>query len=285
MDNWTSGFRIDEAFHPWGTLFDVAAPGRVQSGYASVRLPCRSAYGFATVYAEPAAARPDRPVTTVTYELADTGTAPRYLFAELVKRLGPPDDISRDDSPEAAERELRRAACRQLEPRQGRGSACPSTARRGRPISAMALGQALSLLGRARCRRCALPGGLDRRQSGRGGSAAEGAQAQGLLRAVCHLRGRLPSRPSPAALALSTPDVLLTPPADRRAPRQDDFRPVERRRRFALVPLDRPHRPCCWVVRRHPRCTSTTSRRRAAAASRKSARHPGPFATPTVQPR
>jgi hypothetical protein len=102
MDNWTSGFLIDEAFHPWGTLFDAAAPGRVQSGYASVKLPCRSAYGFATVYAEPAAARPDRPVTTVTYELADTGTAPRYLFAELVKRLGQPDEVTRDDSPEAA---------------------------------------------------------------------------------------------------------------------------------------------------------------------------------------
>ena len=74
----------------------------MQLGYASVKLPCRSAYGFATVYAEPAAARPDRPVTTVTYELADIGTAARYLFAELVKRLGPPDEVTRDDSPEAA---------------------------------------------------------------------------------------------------------------------------------------------------------------------------------------
>ena len=102
MDNWSSGFHIDEAFYPWGTLFDTAAPGRVQAGYASAKLPCRSAYGFATVYAEPAAARPDRPVTTVTYELADTGTAPRYLFAELVKRLGQPDEVTRDDSPDAA---------------------------------------------------------------------------------------------------------------------------------------------------------------------------------------
>jgi hypothetical protein len=102
MDNWSSGFRIDEAFHPWGTLFDAVAPGRVQSGYASVKLACRSAYGFTTVYAEPAAARPDRPVTTVTYELAETGAAPRYLFAELVKRLGQPDEVTRDDSPEAA---------------------------------------------------------------------------------------------------------------------------------------------------------------------------------------
>ncbi|GEP60500.1 hypothetical protein [Reyranella soli] len=102
MDNWSAGFRIDEAFHPWGTLFEAVAPRRVPSGYASVKLACRSAYGFVTVYVEPAAARPDRPVTTVTYELADTGTAPRYLFAELVKRLGQPDEVTRDDSPEAA---------------------------------------------------------------------------------------------------------------------------------------------------------------------------------------
>ena len=102
MDDWATGFLIDDAFHPWGTLFDSAVPGRVQSGYASAKLPCRSAYGFATVYAEPSAARPDRPVTNVIYELADTGTAPRYLFAELVKRLGQPDEVTRDDSPEAA---------------------------------------------------------------------------------------------------------------------------------------------------------------------------------------
>jgi len=78
------------------------APGRVESGCGSVELPCRSAYGFATVYAEPTAPLPDRPVTTVAYELADTGTAPRYLFSELVKRRGPPDNISRNDSPEQA---------------------------------------------------------------------------------------------------------------------------------------------------------------------------------------
>lgn len=102
MDNWTSGFRVDEAFHPWGTLFDVAAPGRVEQGYASAELPCRSAYGFATIYAELTAPRPDRPVTTVAYELAETGTAPRHLFAELVQRLGPPDDVSRDEGPERA---------------------------------------------------------------------------------------------------------------------------------------------------------------------------------------
>ena len=77
MDDGRPGFRIGASFHPWGTLFDAVAPGHVDPGYASVELPCRSAYGFATVYAEPTAPRPDRPVTTVAYELADTGTAPR----------------------------------------------------------------------------------------------------------------------------------------------------------------------------------------------------------------
>lgn len=102
MNDWTSGFYIDEAFHTWGTRFNSVAPGRVESGYTSVELPCRSAYGFATVYAEPTAPRPDRPVTTVAYELADTGTAPRYLFAELVKRLGQADKVSREDGPDRA---------------------------------------------------------------------------------------------------------------------------------------------------------------------------------------
>lgn len=53
MGYWASGFRIDEAFHIWGTRFDSLVPGRVENGYASVALPCRSAYGLATVYAEP----------------------------------------------------------------------------------------------------------------------------------------------------------------------------------------------------------------------------------------
>ena len=102
MDDWASGFRIDGTFHPWGTLFDAVAPDRVESGYASVEVACHSAYGFTTVYAEPTAARPDRPVTTVAYELADSGVAARHVFAQLVVRLGQTYDIDRDDSPEAA---------------------------------------------------------------------------------------------------------------------------------------------------------------------------------------
>ncbi|MGH8432194.1 MAG: hypothetical protein ACREUF_17510, partial [Solimonas sp.] len=100
MDEWHSGFSIDEAFHPWGTRFEAVAPGRVGRGYASVELPCRAACGLATIYAEPTAARPDRPVTVVAYELADTGAPSKYLFAQLVIRLGAPDRIDREVAPD-----------------------------------------------------------------------------------------------------------------------------------------------------------------------------------------
>lgn len=102
MDDQASGFHIDEAFHPWGTRFEAVAPGRVESGYASVELPCRSAFGYTTVYAELTAARRDRPVTSVAYELADTGAPSKALFAQLVMRLGQPDEVSRSDVPEPA---------------------------------------------------------------------------------------------------------------------------------------------------------------------------------------
>lgn len=102
MDDWDSGFRLDDAFHPWGTRFEAVAPGHVERGYASVELPCRSAYGFATVYAEPSAAMPDRPVTSIAYELADSGEPSRKLFAQLVMRLGQPHEVSRDEVPPSA---------------------------------------------------------------------------------------------------------------------------------------------------------------------------------------
>lgn len=95
MDDAVSGFRIGEAFHPWGTLFDAAAPGRVGRGYAAAQLPCAMAWGLRTIYAEPSAARPDRPITAVAYELAEMDRPARYLLAELVFRLGQPDEIER----------------------------------------------------------------------------------------------------------------------------------------------------------------------------------------------
>jgi hypothetical protein len=209
MDNWASGFRIDEAFHPWGTLFEVAAPGRVQSGYASVKLPCRSAYGFATVYAEPAAARPDRPVTTVTYELADTGTAPRYLFAELVKRLGQPDEVTRDDSPEAANENtvVLHANWHRDKVRIGLslyGARRPSEF--GDALGALYL----SWADQDAAAQPFLPAWI-------AANAAAAAAAEGAKLKIFSVRYDIFDDdyppPSPAELALQSPDVLLTPAA------------------------------------------------------------------------
>lgn len=103
MDDTTMGFRLGEAgFFPWGTRFDAVVRDFEGMGYASRPLPCSATYGFATCSAEPSAPRPDRPVLTVTYELAATAHPARSLFAPLVMRLGAPQTIERDElSPHA----------------------------------------------------------------------------------------------------------------------------------------------------------------------------------------
>ena len=209
MDNWKSGFRIGETFHPWGTLFDAAAPGRVQSGYASAKLPCPSAYGFATVYAEPSAARPDRPVTTVTYELADTGAAPRYLFAELVKRLGQPDEVTRDDSPDAANENtvVLHASWKRDTARIGislYGARRPSEF--GDASGALYLSWADQDVAAAPFLAAWIAA------NDAAVAAAEGAQLKVFSVRYDIYDDDYPP-PSPAELALQSPDVLLTPPA------------------------------------------------------------------------
>lgn len=104
MDDTTEGFRLGEAgFFPWGTRFDAVVRDFEGTGYASRPLTCSEAYGFATRSAEPSAPRPDRPVLTVTYELAATAKPARDLFAPLVMRLGAPQKIERDElSPHAS---------------------------------------------------------------------------------------------------------------------------------------------------------------------------------------
>ena len=257
------------------------APGRVQNGYASVKLPCRSAYGFATVYAEPTAPRPDRPVTTVTYELADTGTAPRYLFAELVKRLGQPDEVSRDDRPEHANENSV-----VLHANWTRDKARIGLSLYGAPRpSEFGDGLGGLYLSWAEQDAAAAPFLADwTAANDAAAAAAEGARLRVFSVRYDIYDDDYPP-PSPAELALQTPELLLTPPAIAARLGEDDVRAVERRRRMRAGTSRPPAPPCCWAVRRHPRCTSTTSRRRAAAASRKSARHPGPFVTPTARPR
>jgi hypothetical protein len=96
-----AGFRLGETLHPWGTSFEQVAPGVVDEGYASHELPCSTAYGFETIYAEVTAARPDRPIITVAYELAGTIT-PKEAFARLVIALGQPDSVDREGETEGA---------------------------------------------------------------------------------------------------------------------------------------------------------------------------------------
>lgn len=98
MDDTATGFRLGEAaFFPWGTRFDAVVHDFEGTGYASRALPCGKAYGFITCSAEASAPRPDRPVLTVTYELATTANPARDLFAPLVMRLGAPHKIERDE--------------------------------------------------------------------------------------------------------------------------------------------------------------------------------------------
>ena len=209
MDNWSSGFRIGEAFHPWSTLFDVVAPGRVQSGYASAKLPCRQAYGFATVYAEPAADLPDRPVTTVTYELADTGTAPRYLFAELVKRLGQPDEVTRDDSPEAANESTVVLHANWMRDKARIGLSlygAPRASEFGDALGALYL----SWADQDAAAQPFLPAWIAANDAAK--SAAEGARVKVFSVRYDLYDDNYPA-PSPAELALRAPHVLLTPAA------------------------------------------------------------------------
>jgi len=208
MDDWTSGFRIDEAFHAWGTRFEVVAPGRVESGYASVELPCRSAYGFATIYAEPTAPRPDRPVMTVSYELADTGTAPRYLFAELVKRLGQADEVSREDRPEYAN-----ADSVVLHANWTRGKVRIGLSLYGAPRpSSFGDGLGRIYLSWTEQDAAAAPFLADWTAAhDAAAAAAEGARLK-VFAVRCDVYDDDPP-PSPAELALQTPDVVLTPPA------------------------------------------------------------------------
>ena len=97
LDDTAQGFRIGAAFHPWGTLFEQVAPGTVDAGYAATEIACPTAYGFAAVHVGITAARPDRPVTGLTYELAAAGLPAKEVFAQLVIRLGPPTNIDREE--------------------------------------------------------------------------------------------------------------------------------------------------------------------------------------------
>lgn len=83
MDDCDKGYRIDGAFHPWGTAFEEPA-----------ERPCSTAYGFETIFVELYAADPGKPVVTASYELANVIDR-KATFARLVKTLGQPAEIDR----------------------------------------------------------------------------------------------------------------------------------------------------------------------------------------------
>jgi len=96
MDECTIGFRIDATLHEWGSRFDDVVTDYAGEDFVRHSIPCSTAYGFETVSVELTADAPDRPVTSLAYEIAAT-LEPKDAFARLVKALGQPGEISRED--------------------------------------------------------------------------------------------------------------------------------------------------------------------------------------------
>jgi hypothetical protein len=96
LDECAHGFRIDGTLHEWGCRFDEVVTDYAGENYVRHSIPCSTAYGFETVSVELTADAPDRPVTSLAYEIA-ANLAPKDAFARLVKALGQPGEISRED--------------------------------------------------------------------------------------------------------------------------------------------------------------------------------------------
>lgn len=96
LDECTNGFRIDGTLYKWGARFDEVVADHAGEDYIRHSIPCRTAYGFETISVELTADAPDRPVTCLAYEIA-ASLGPKEAFARLVKTLGQPGEISRED--------------------------------------------------------------------------------------------------------------------------------------------------------------------------------------------
>lgn len=99
LDECANGFRIDETLHRWGVRFNEIVADCATDDYVRHCISCSTAYGFATVSIELTANAPDRPVTGLAYELG-TSIEPKEAFARLVKTLGQPGEISRENVPQ-----------------------------------------------------------------------------------------------------------------------------------------------------------------------------------------
>lgn len=96
LDECTKGFRLDGTLHKWGVRFNEVVSDHAGEDCARHSIPCSAAYGFETISVELTADAPDRPVTTLAYEIAAT-LQPKEAFARLVKALGQPGEISREE--------------------------------------------------------------------------------------------------------------------------------------------------------------------------------------------
>ena len=101
IEDWSQGFRLGDVLHPWGTRFNAFATDRTRQGWCFRALPCAEAYGFATTCAELMAPRIDRPMVRLFYRLVPRSTGEDVL-AQLVSRLGQPDQIGHSEAPPLA---------------------------------------------------------------------------------------------------------------------------------------------------------------------------------------
>lgn len=82
------GFAIDDVDYLWGaTPGGISGAGRLppSTRYLHHDMPCRTAFGFAAAGLTVSAPAPDRPVMSVSYELA----APRFWRAETARWMDP----------------------------------------------------------------------------------------------------------------------------------------------------------------------------------------------------
>jgi hypothetical protein len=107
MHDFARGFRIDGALVEWGAtlaaaaeMFGLSTQECSEIGYETLRVPCKSAYGFQTLVAEVTAYGLSRPVTALAYELAPPAGGPiepRFWTGPLTAMLGRPSRESIED--------------------------------------------------------------------------------------------------------------------------------------------------------------------------------------------
>ena len=103
FDQLMRGFEIDGRFLPWGTILDQCGDGEHPTqrpqNLTSRTYPCRSVDGIAAISVKLTAARSDRPVTQLCYELAMSHPTAEDWLQFFDARLGTPGFVEREDLP------------------------------------------------------------------------------------------------------------------------------------------------------------------------------------------